>query len=130
MKGVVIKIYYDPKLKSHAKELRKKGVLSEVLLWNQLKGRKIRGYQFMRQKPIEDYIVDFFCSKLGLIIEIDGESHDGRFHYDAERQKSLESTGLTVLRFNDAEVKSDMTNVLMAIDGWLENRESITPFPP
>jgi very-short-patch-repair endonuclease len=130
MKGVVIKIYYNPKLKSHAKELRKKGVLSEVLLWNQLKGRKIRGYQFMRQKPIEDYIVDFFCSKLGLIIEIDGESHDGRFHYDAQRQKSLESAGLTVLRFNDSQVKNDMTNVLMAIEGWIENREYTTPCPP
>jgi len=84
----------------------------------------------MRQKPIEDYIVDFFCSKLGLIIEIDGESHDGRFHYDAERQKSLESTGLTVLRFNDAEVKSDMTNVLMAIEGWIENRVKQPPLSP
>ena len=109
MKGVVIKTYYNPKLKSHAKELRKKGVLSEVLLWNQLKSRKMRGYQFMRQKPIGDYIVDFFCSKLGLVIEIDGESHDGRFRYDMERQKFIESIGLTVLRFNDDDVKRDIT---------------------
>jgi very-short-patch-repair endonuclease len=70
------------------------------------------GYQFIRQKSIGDYIVDFFCSKLRLVIEIDGESHDGRFRYDAERQKFLESIGLTVLRFNDADVKRDMTNVL------------------
>jgi very-short-patch-repair endonuclease len=114
-------------LKSHAKNLRKKGVLSEVLLWDQLKGRKMRGYQFMRQKPIGDYIVDFFCSKLGLIIEIDGESHDGRFRYDEKRQNFLESIGFTVLRFEDAHVKTDMPNVLMAIEGWIEKGELFTP---
>ena len=81
----------------------------------------MKGYQFMRQKPIGEYIVDLFCSKLGLVIEIDGESHDGKFRYDVERQKFLESIGLTVLRFNDADVKRDMTNVLMGIEGWIEN---------
>jgi very-short-patch-repair endonuclease len=107
-------------LKSRAKDLRKKGVLSEVLLWNQLKGRKMRGYQFMRQKPIGHYIVDFFCNKLGLVVEIDGESHYGRFPYDVERQRFLGSIGLTVLRFGDADVKGDMTDVLIAIEGWIE----------
>jgi len=53
-----MKIHYNPKLKTFARELRKQGVLSEVLLWDYLKGRKIKGYQFMRQKPIEEYIVD------------------------------------------------------------------------
>ena len=91
--------------------------MSEVLLWNQLKNRQMKGYQFMRQKPIGEYIVDFFCNKLGLVIEIDGESHDGKFRYDSERQKFLESIGLTVLRFNDADVKKDMSNVLMGIEG-------------
>jgi very-short-patch-repair endonuclease len=125
-----LKIYYNPKLKSNAKELRKKGVLSEVLLWNYLKGRKMRGYQFMRQKPIGEYIVDFFCSKLRLVIEIDGESHDGRFGYDIERQRFLESIGLTVLRFNDADVKRDMTNVLIAIEGWIETAYKQRPSSP
>ena len=125
-----LKIVHNPELKSHAKELRKKGVLSEVLLWNQLKGRKMSGYQFVRQKPIGDYIVDFFCSKLRLVIEIDGESHDGRFRYDAERQKFLESIGLTVLRFNDADVKRDLTNVLIAIEGWIETASKQPPSSP
>ena len=66
-----MKIHYNPKLKYHARELRKKGVLSEVLLWNHLKGRKMRGCQFMRQKPVGDYIVDFYCNKLKLVIEIE-----------------------------------------------------------
>ena len=84
----------------------------------------------MRQKPIGDYIVDFFCSRLGLVIEIDGESHDGRFRYDAERQKFLESIGLTVLRFNDADIKTDITNVFMAIKGWIETSFKQPPSSP
>ncbi len=67
-----MKIRYNPKLKALARELRKNSTLSEVLLWNHLKGGQMKGYQFMRQKPIDDYIVDFYCSKLTLIIEIDG----------------------------------------------------------
>lgn len=70
-----MKIYYNPKLKKLARELRNNSTLSEVLLWNQLKTRKMGGYQFMRQKPISEYIVDFFCNRLKLVIEIDGESH-------------------------------------------------------
>ncbi len=88
-----MKILYNPKLKQRARGLRNQGVLSEVLLWNQLKGRGICGYQFMRQKPVGNYIVDFYCSKLKLVIEIDGESHEGRFCYDIERQQLLESMG-------------------------------------
>ena len=125
-----MKIHYNPKLKYPARELRKKGVLSEVLLWNHLKGRKMRGYQFMRQKPVGDYIVDFYCNKLKLAIEIDGESHDGRFLYDMERQRVLESMGLTLLRFSDSDVKRDISSVLMAIEGWIEKIEQppLTPF--
>ena len=121
---------YNPELKQRARELRKQGVLSEVLLWDQLKGRKLRGYQFMRQKPIGAYIVDFYCSKLGLVIEIDGESHSGKFDYDMRRQQFLESIGLTVLRFNDTEVKKDMDNVMMAIGGWIADREEQPPLSP
>jgi len=119
-----MKIRYNPKLKAHARELRKQGILSEVLLWEHLKSRKMRGYQFMRQKPVGDYIVDFYCSKLKLAIEIDGESHDGRFLYDMERQRVLESAGLTVLRFNASDVKKDTDNVLMAIEGWVERNKN------
>ena len=84
----------------------------------------------MRQKPIGDYIVDFFCSKLTLVIEIDGESHEGRFFNDLQRQIFLESIGLRVLRFNDEDVKSDMTNVLTAIQGWIEEAVENNPLRP
>lgn len=123
-------IQYNPKLKHRARELRKQGVLSEVLLWAHLKGRKMRGYQFMRQKPVGEYIVDFYCSKLKLVIEIDGESHNARFYYDMGRQQFLESLGLTVLRFDDMEVKRDAENVVMAIEGWIAQRKDTTPSAP
>jgi very-short-patch-repair endonuclease len=105
-------------------------VLSEVLLWDKLKGRKMKGHQFMRQKPIGNYIVDFYCNKPKLVIEIDGESHTGRFSHDMKRQQFLESLGLTVLRFNDSDVKSNMDNILMAIQGWIEDRGITTPSVP
>ena len=71
------KIYhYNPKLKQRARQLRNNSTLSEVLLWNELKNGKMKGKDFHRQKPIENFIVDFFCPELALAIEIDGTSHD------------------------------------------------------
>jgi very-short-patch-repair endonuclease len=117
-----MKLYYDPKLKELSRDLRKKRVLSEVLLWNNLKGRKMLGHQFARQKPIGRYIVDFYCPELRLVIEIDGESHRKRFQQDVQRQKDLEAMGLEVLRFADRKVKRDILNVLRGIDGWIEEK--------
>jgi very-short-patch-repair endonuclease len=121
-----MKIYYDPKLKELSRELRKSGNLSEVLLWEQLKARKMKGYQFMRQKPIGNYIVDFFCSKLKLVIEIDGESHDQKLEKDRLRQQKLESLGLSFLRFYDLDVKNDLNGVIKVIELWINEFESKT----
>ena len=119
-----MKIYYNPKLKPLARKLRNNSTLSEILLWEELKNRKMLGYRFLRQKPIGEYIVDFFCNKLRLVIEIDGNSHNEEsFENDMTRQAWLESIGLSVLRFDDLEVKKDMENVLMAIEGWIRNLE-------
>ena len=131
-----MKLYYDPKLKTLARELRKKGVLSEALLWNQLKGSRMLGYQFARQKPIGPYIVDFYCPNLGLVIEIDGDSHRERFEHDMQRQRDLEAMGLEVSRFTDQNVKQDVSNVLRCIEGWIERtgtegktrRQPLAPF--
>ncbi len=120
-KSKKMKIHYNPKLKQLSRELRNNSTLSEVLLWNELKGRKIKGYQFMRQKPIDNYIVDFFCGKLKLIIEIDGDSHIYKQEKDETRQRRLEDLGLTVMRFNDLEVKRQMNGVLGAIASWIDD---------
>lgn len=118
--GCPLKIYYGHYLKDFSRKLRNNSTLSEVLLWNELKARKL-GYQFMRQKPIEKYIVDFFCSKLKLIIEIDGDSHHFTEEKDIRRQNELEQLGFSFLRFDDHEVKFEMEKVLNKLKKWIED---------
>ncbi len=125
-----MKIYYDPKLKKLARELRNNSTLSEVLLCNQLKARKMGGYQFMRQKPISEHIVDFFCSKLKLVIEVDGESHMDKIEEDKIRQERLEGLGLTFLRFSDLDVKTNLNGVLHVIENWIAEHEEKQPPNP
>ena len=113
---------YNPALKERARELRNNSTLSEVLLWNELKNGKMKGKDFHRQKPIMDYIVDFFCPELGMAIEIDGGSHDNEnaCRNDRERQKKIEELEIQFLRFNDVDVKRNMTGVLKVIEQWID----------
>jgi very-short-patch-repair endonuclease len=125
----VLKILYSRDLKQRSRDLRNHSTLAEGLLWNHLKRRKMLGYRFMRQKPIHHFIVDFYCSKLKLAIEIDGESHRFRYGADMLRQKHLENMGVYVLRFNDLGVKKDIGNVLSSIEGWIRKNERQPPNP-
>ncbi len=120
-------IPYNPKLKNVARMLRKNMTLSEIILWYHLKGKKMRGYDFHRQKPLGNFIVDFYCNELSLAIEIDGESHDYRIGKDVQRQKQLESLGVNFLRFDDLEVKKNLAGVLTAIEDWIIEYEKNTP---
>ncbi|HRS06980.1 MAG TPA: DUF559 domain-containing protein, partial [Candidatus Ratteibacteria bacterium] len=112
---------YNPKLKEKARELRKAENLAEVLLWNELKQKKMLGLDFTRQQIIGDYIVDFYCSKLNLVIEIDGQSHDEKVEYDKKRDEDLRALGLTVLHFQDEDIKKNLSGVVEAIKRWIEN---------
>ena len=94
--------------------MRRESTLSEVLLWNQLKAKKL-GFQFMRQKPIGNYIVDFYCPELNLVIEIDGSSHDSKFEYDRFRDEYMKISGLNVMRFVDSDVRNNLDSVLRSI---------------
>ena len=118
-------IPYNPKLKVLARKLRKDMTLSEVLLWQELKGKQLLGYDFDRQRPIDNYIVDFYCKQLMLAIEVDGESHtyEGALEKDEIRQKRLESLGVRFLRFDDLDVKKDMPFVLNTIHDWIKENE-------
>ncbi len=121
-----MKIYYNPKLKQLSRNLRNQSTLSEILMWKELKGRKIKGYQFMRQKPIGNFIADFYCSKLKLVIEIDGESHGNpiRLLKDEEKDSYLISLGISVLRYDDDDVKTDISGVIDHLIEWIENTEN------
>lgn len=81
----------------------------------------MRGYDFHRQKPVDNYIIDFFCPELMLALEIDGVSHDSKEKdiYDKTRQKRLEKFGIKFLRFNDIDIKKNIEGVVMEIEKWV-----------
>ena len=126
-----MKTFYNPKLKEIARKLRNESTLAEILLWQHLRKKQMRGCDFHRQKPIDKYVVDFFCSRLKLIIEIDGESHSGKNVEDEIRQKRLESLGFHFLRFLDSDLKQNIAGVLAAIEDWIKRHEKQhTPVSP
>lgn len=111
-------IPYNSNLKHLARKLRKDMTFGEVLLWNELKEDKLWGFDFDRQRCIDNYIVDFYCKELMLAIEVDGVTHNSEeaFLNDELRQNKLESLGVRFLRFTESEVKYDMNNVFRAIE--------------
>ncbi len=124
-------IPYNPKLKLLAKDLRNNSTLGEVILWKKLKGKQFFGYDFHRQKPLLDYIVDFYCAELNLVIEIDGKYHNSEDVYfeDVKRQQTLEKYKLNFLRLTEKEMKHQLINVLRAIEIYVEEFEKHTPNP-
>ncbi len=122
-----MKIQYTPNLKSLSRQLRSQSTLGEVLLWSEIKGRKL-GYQFMRQKPILSFVVDFYCSPLKLAIEIDGASHDAKTEADIQRQQKLEQLGITFLRFTEQDVTKNADGVVRVIADWISLNKGSTAF--
>ena len=114
-------IPYNSKLKKFARKLRNNSTFTEVMVWNYLKGNQVRGYDFDRQRPIDNYIVDFYCKDLFLAIEIDGESHYGNPDRDKKKDKRLKELGVTVLRFDDMEVRYQLDKVLEKIEKWVDD---------
>ncbi len=126
---------YNKNLKEFSRELRSHSTLSEILLWQKLRASQFRGYAFNRQKPLGNYVVDFYCLKLDLVIEVDGNSHffeESVVEYQ-ERKKVIERMGLNFLRFSDLEVKRSMPSVLEEIGYFIDDFEGIMaknpPYP-
>ena len=111
---------YDPDLKQHSRELRTKMTDSERFLWAHIRRKQLNGCQFYTQKVIGDYIVDFFCPKAGLVIEVDGGQHLEAAAAEADRKRDeyLKSQGLKVLRYNNVEV---LTNIDGVVEDIMEN---------
>jgi very-short-patch-repair endonuclease len=105
---------YNAKLKERARNLRKAGMLHEVLLWKRLKNNQINGIDFHRQQIIGSYIVDFFSTK-GFVIEADGSSHNNRVEYDAERDKFLQGCGLKVIHISVNDIFNNIDGVVKYI---------------
>ena len=123
-------IPYREDLKAKARELRKNSTLSEILLWQEIKEIKLFGYQFHRQVPMLNYIVDFYCHELRLAIEIDGDSHNNSYDYDCMRQAELEQYGIEFIRFDDHEVKKNLQNVLASLKVIISEFSSTTENKP
>ncbi len=124
-----MKVYYNPELKQKARNLRNNATFSERVLWKYLKSRQMKGYQFTRQKPIGKYIVDFYCPKLQLIIEVDGDSHNEKQEYDRKRQKELEDKGFHFLRLDGHSVLKQTESVLTVIADKIEEIQGQPPNP-
>lgn len=99
-------LHYDKDLKAVSQNLRKSATDTEKYLWSRLRGKQLKGYQFYRQKVLGRYIVDFYCPKARLVIELDGGQHyeEAAREKDQARDEALKKIGLTVLRFSDREV--------------------------
>ncbi len=116
--------HYNSKLKSFAKENRKEMTKAEACLWKYVLGSKqMMGYQFRRQRPVLDYIADFMCKELMLIIEVDGITHQYEevYYNDKIREMALKRIGFSIIRFSDSEVLEDIHNVTRALESYVFN---------
>jgi len=123
-------LQYKPKLKKFSRQLRSNLTDSEQRLWFHLRRKQLEGIQFYRQKPIGNYIVDFYAPKAKLVIEIDGSQHFEEEHAkrDALRDSYLSGLGIHVLRFNNLEVLGTLDGVLEVILNFLKENPSQPPF--
>ncbi len=108
---------YNKDHKHRARDLRSNMTDAERALWSKLRRKQLLGLQVYRQKPIHQYIVDFYCPKAHLVIEVDGGQHWQPDHaeQDRERDAVLEQVGLKVLRFSNHEVLGQLDQVVAAI---------------
>ena len=119
-------------LVDRAKAMRKTALPAEVLLWNKIRSKQISGFKFRRQQPLDNFIVDFFCAQARLVIELDGESHQGeqKQKADIKRQNYLEDQGFKVLRFTNEDVYKNLNGVLEEILMQCQNISSTPPLAP
>lgn len=103
-----------------AKELRSDMTAAEKILWQELRANKL-GVHFRRQQIIEGFIVDFYCHRASLVIEVDGDIHDLQREEDARREKALSELGLRMIRFRNDEVARDLSGVVERIKQFIES---------
>ena len=117
---------YEKKLKTLSRNLRRDMTDAERVLWSRLRRGQILGVRFYRQKPLADFIVDFYCAAANLVIEVDGSQHfeEAGQQADQSRTQKLESLGLMVMRFDNLQVLREIDAVVEAIASVVERRIS------
>ena len=121
------RVYNRIETKAKRRDLRKNMTKAESVLWRKIKGKQLFGIKFRRQFSIGKYIVDFYCPRYKLAIEVDGDSHywnEEAKVYDRQRQTYIESFGIRFLRFPNAEIYQNMDGVLLAIEKKIEEIEN------
>jgi len=111
-----------------ARLLRKNMTYYEEIIWERLKGKQILGLRFRRQHPIDFFIVDFYCHKARLVIEIDGEIHYKQHEYDDGRSAEIEKFGIKVIRFTNDEVVNNIEAVIKKIELVVSERIKSPPW--
>jgi very-short-patch-repair endonuclease len=110
-------LFYNTKLKKYSQELRKNMTDAERLLWSRLRRKQLNNFQFYRQRIIGDYIVDFYCPRSKLIIEVDGGQHyqDEGDRRDKVRDDYMKNLGMRIIRISDREVLQNLHGVVERI---------------
>ncbi len=123
------KIFNRNSEKERRRSLRSNMPKAEVVLWAKIKNKQIRGYKFRRQYSVGFFIVDFYCPKLRLAIEIDGDSHfqEGKDRYDKRRQCYIELKRISFLRFTNNDIYQSIEGVVDVIDKRIQNIIITTP---
>lgn len=116
------KIYNSLNTKDKRKYLRSNMTRPEQIIWVHLRKKRLGGYKFRRQFGIGKYIVDFYCPKLKLAVEVDGDSHytDRAIKYDQERDQWINSLGITIIRFTNLDVTTNIEEVINTIKQYIE----------
>ena len=125
MNGKYSNHFYNKNLQPYANRLRKEMTKAEACLWKYvLRASKMKGYPFRRQRPVLQYIADFMCKELMLIVEVDGSIHELEEvrKNDEQRQKALEEAGFTVLRFTNEEVLTNIQWVSGYLEDWIAKK--------
>ena len=89
------------------------------MLWQHLRGNRLRGMHFRRQQVIDGFIVDFYCHKAGLVVEVDGKIHEKQVEYDKWRDQILSDRGLHILRIPNEDIRQDVAGVLQRLSAHL-----------
>jgi len=123
-------MYYNakPAIIEAARLLREKMTRSEKMLWEKLNRKQIHGLRFRRQHPIDIFIADFYCHKVKLVVEIDGEIHNNQKDYDIGRSAEMEKYDIKVIRFTNEEVEFNIEKVLVNIERSIKERISSPPW--
>jgi very-short-patch-repair endonuclease len=115
----ILNLPYNPKLKDRANALRKAGNFAEVVFWKQVRNKEFWQLDFDIQRVIGNYIVDFYAKSLGLVFEIDGESHNEKEEYDAKRDEFMISISIRIFRISKLRVLHDLENVMIELEDYI-----------